>query len=261
MLRLKNLGSGSAGNATLVEATEGIHTTRLLIDCGLRLRDLDARLIQAGTSAQEIDAIFITHEHVDHIGCAQSLLKRKQVPIWMSQGCWMAIHTPQWNSFSPWFHRARDGETINIKDLQLTPFTVPHDAREPLQLQCNNGDRRLGLVTDLGHVTQHVVESLQACHCLMLETNHDPELLANSTYPQFLKNRISGDWGHLSNNKSADLLKRISHKQLTHVIAAHLSERNNSPDLARQCLSSVLGCEAQDIYVASPELGTPWFTV
>ncbi len=261
MLRFKSLGSGSSGNATLVEATEGIHTTRLLIDCGLRLRDLDARLIQAGTSAQEIDAIFITHEHADHIGCAHSLLKRNPIPIWMSQGTWIAIQKPKWDAFAPWYRRARDSETININSLQLMPFTVPHDAREPLQLQCSNGDRRLGVVTDIGHVTQHVVQALQACHAVMIETNHDPDLLANSLYPEFLKQRISGDWGHLCNTDSADLLQRIAHKQLGHVVAAHLSERNNSPDLARQCLSSALGCGVQDIHVASQDQGTSWFSV
>ncbi len=261
MLRFKSLGSGSSGNATLVEATEGIHTTRVLIDCGLKLRDLETRLIQAGTSAQELDAIFITHEHGDHIGCAYGLLKRKPMPIWMSQGTWLAIQNPQWNSMRPWIRRTRDSETISINNLQLTPFTVPHDAREPLQLQCSDGDRRLGVVTDLGHVTQHVVQALQLCHAIMIETNHDLDMLANSSYPHFLKHRIGGDWGHLNNKDSADLLQRIAHQQLRHVVAAHLSERNNSPELARRCLSKALGCEAKDIDVASQDQGTIWFTV
>lgn len=261
MLRFKSLGSGSAGNATLVESTEGIHTTRLLIDCGLRLRDLEVALIQAGTSAQDIDAIFITHEHGDHLGCAYNLLKRNPIPIWMSQGTWMAVQTPLWDVFEPYVRWARDGESICLNSLQLIPFTVPHDAREPLQLQCHNGDRRLGVVTDLGHVTPHVVEALQSCHAVMIETNHDPALLANSSYPQFLKQRIGGNWGHLCNSDAADLLQRIAHGQLGHVVAAHLSASNNSPELARQCLSRALGCEAQDIQVATQQQGTPWFTV
>jgi len=261
MLRFKSLGSGSSGNATLVEATQGIHTTRLLIDCGLKLRDLDARLLEAGTSMAELDAIFITHEHGDHIGCARSLLKRHPVPIWMSQGSWLAIQDPHWQALEPWVRIARDSVTIGIHNLQLTPFTVPHDAREPLQLRCSNGDRQLGVVTDLGHVTAHVVQSLQNCHALVLETNHDPQLLEQSNYPHFLKQRVGGDWGHLANQASAYLLGRISHAQLTHVVAAHLSERNNTPELAQRCLSDALGCKPDDIEVATPSTGTRWFTV
>ena len=261
MLRFKSLGSGSSGNATLVEATEGIHTTRLLIDCGLKLRDLGARLIQAGTSVQEIDAIFITHEHGDHIGCALGLLKRKPMPIWMSQGTWLAIQNSQWNHLSNWFRKTRDSETIQINNLQLAPFTVPHDAREPLQLQCSNGDRRLGVVTDLGHVSQHVVQALQSCHAIMIETNHDADMLAKSLYPEFLKQRIGGDWGHLCNEDSANLLQRIAHPQLGRVVAAHLSQQNNAPELARLSLSRALGCKSEDIAVASQNEGTPWFTV
>ncbi len=261
MLRFKSLGSGSSGNATLVEATQGSHTTRLLIDCGLRLRDLDARLQEAGTSIAALDAVFITHEHGDHIGCARSLLKRHPIPIWMSQGSWLAIQDPHWQALSHWVRIARDSTAIEIYNLQLTPFTVPHDAREPLQLRCSNGDRQLGVVTDLGHVTAHVVQALQNSHALLLETNHDPEMLERSNYPHFLKQRVGGDWGHLANEASADLLRRISHAQLTRVVAAHLSERNNTPELAQQCLSHALGCKPDDIEVATPDTGTPWFTV
>ncbi len=261
MLRFKSLGSGSSGNATLVEATQGIHTTRLLIDSGLRLRDLEVRLQEAGTAMAELDAIFITHEHGDHIGCARSLLKRHPIPIWMSQGSWLAIRDPHWQALEPWIRIARDSTTLEIHNLQLTPFTVPHDAREPLQLRCSNGDRQLGVVTDLGHVTTHVVQALQNSHALVLETNHDPEMLERSNYPHFLKQRVGGDWGHLANEASADLLRRISHAQLTRVVAAHLSERNNTPELAQRCLSDALGCNPDDIEVATPNTGTPWFTV
>ena len=261
MLRFKNLGSGSSGNATLVEAKSGLHTTRVLVDCGLKLRDLETRLEEAGTSSSELDAIFITHEHGDHIGCARSLLKRHPIPIWMSRGTWLAVQDPQWDLLQSLVHVARDGQAITWGNLQAVPFTVPHDAREPLQLRCHDGNRHLGLVTDLGHVTPHVVSSLQACHALQLETNHDTELLKQSAYPQFLKQRVGGAWGHLANDASADLLQQVMHADLKHVIAAHLSERNNTPALARQSLSQVLGCAASDIEVASPTHGTPWLTV
>ncbi len=261
MLRFKNLGSGSSGNATLVEAKSGTHTSRVLIDCGLRLRDLELRLEAAGTCLAELDAIFITHEHGDHIGCARSVLKRHPIPIWMSQGTWLAVQDPQWDALQSLVHRARDGQRIEWGNLQAQPFTVPHDAREPLQLRCSDGDRCLGLVTDLGHVTPHVVSALQGCHALQLETNHDTALLQQSAYPQFLKQRVGGAWGHLANEAAADMLQQVMHANLKHVIAAHLSERNNTPELARESLCRVLACDASDIEVASPTHGTPWFTV
>jgi phosphoribosyl 1,2-cyclic phosphodiesterase len=261
VLRFKNLGSGSSGNATLVEAKSGIHTTRVLIDCGLRLQDLKLRLESAGTSLSELDAIFITHEHGDHIGCARSVIRQHPMPIWMSRGTWLAVEDDSWRALQSLVHFARDGQVMEWGNLQATPFTVPHDAREPLQLRCSDGNRHLGLLTDLGHVTTHVTSALQGCHALQIETNHDPQLLQQSAYPQFLKQRVGGAWGHLANEAAADLLQQVMHADLHHVIAAHLSERNNTPELARESLCRVLGCQASDIEVASPNHGTPWFTV
>jgi phosphoribosyl 1,2-cyclic phosphodiesterase len=261
MLRFKNLGSGSSGNATLVEAQSGAHTTRLLIDCGLRLRDLEARLIEAGTCAEDLDAIFITHEHGDHVGCARNFVKRYSTPLWMSQGTWLAISDEAWEPLTNLIHVARDGCTIELGSLQALPFTVPHDAREPLQLRCSDGNRHLGVVTDLGHPSAHVVSSLQGCHALMVEANHDSDLLQASAYPNFLKQRVAGPWGHLANHAAADLLKRVLHDQLTHILAAHLSERNNTPELARTSLSEALNCAPSEVNVADPITGSVWVAV
>jgi len=261
MLRFKSLGSGSSGNATLVEAQSGAHTTRLLIDCGLRLRDLEARLVEAGTCAEDLDAIFITHEHGDHIGCARSFVKRYSTPLWMSQGTWMAVTDQAWAPQQHLLNVARDGCAFEIGALQVRPFTVPHDAREPLQLRCTDGQRYLGIATDLGHASSHVVDALQGCHALLLEANHDPDLLQASSYPSFLKQRVAGPWGHLANHAAADLLARIKHEQLSYVLAAHLSERNNTPELARASLSEALGCTPSDIDVADPMTGSDWMPV
>jgi phosphoribosyl 1,2-cyclic phosphodiesterase len=261
MLRFKSLVSGSSGNATLVEAQSGGHTTRLLIDCGLRLRDLEARLLEAGTCAEDLDAIFITHEHGDHIGCARTFVKRYATPLWMSQGTWLAVRDTAWMAQQPLLNVARDGCMIDIDALQVMPFTVPHDAREPLQLRCSDGERHLGIVTDLGHVSSHVVASLQGCHALLLETNHDPDLLEASSYPSFLKQRVAGPWGHLANQAAAELLARVKHDQLHYVQAAHLSERNNTAELARASLSAVLGCNPNEIDVADPLAGSAWTNV
>ncbi len=261
MLRFKSLGSGSSGNATLVETQSGAHTTRLLIDCGIRLRDLEARLIEAGTCAEDLNAIFITHEHGDHIGCARSFVKRYATPLWMSQGTWLAVSDEAWAPHQHLLNVARDGCTIEIGDLQALPFTVPHDAREPLQLRCTDGQRHLGIATDLGHPSSHVVASLQGCHALLLEANHDPEMLQASSYPSFLKQRVAGPWGHLANHAAAELLANVKHDQLSYVLAAHLSERNNTSELARASLSEALGCAPSDIGVADPITGSDWIQV
>lgn len=256
MLRFRNLGSGSSGNATVVESHCGNRVTRLLVDCGFGLKHLDARLAHAGLSAGHIDAVFITHEHGDHVGCVEKLVQRERIPVWMSHGTHVALGSPHLNGL---VQIARDSEPVEVQDLQLRPFTVPHDAREPLQLTCSDGAVRLGLLTDLGHATAHVVDHLRDCHALLLECNHDPDLLAASRYPPFLKQRVGGRYGHLSNQAGADLARELHHPGLKHLVAAHLSERNNRPDLARACLAQALDCAQSDITVADATHGTPWF--
>ncbi len=270
MLRFKNLGSGSAGNATLVEASSGVCTTRLLVDCGLNQKTLLERLALAGVAAEQIDAVFITHEHSDHIGSARQFARRFQTPLWMSQGTFDACFDRASDSLfdatpkpgpAGWFHCAKDAQTIDLGELQITPFTVPHDAREPLQMRCSDGASHLGILTDLGHATPHVLEHLAVCDALLLECNHDADLLAGGRYPPFLKNRVGGQFGHLSNAQSAAIAARLNHAGLKHVVAAHLSRLNNRPDLARVALSGALLREPADITVADQFQGTDWFTV
>ncbi|CAM3344569.1 MBL fold metallo-hydrolase [Polaromonas hydrogenivorans] len=257
MLRFKSLGSGSGGNSTLVEAC-GLVPFRILIDCGLGIRQLALRLAQADLRFEDIHAVFITHEHGDHVGCARTLALRHRIPVWMSQGTHSAIGAPD---FEGLLHTARDGKAIDLGGLQLMPFTVPHDAREPLQLNCTDGSAKLGILTDLGHATPHVMAHLQACDALLLESNHDTELLNQSVYPAFLKRRVGGDYGHLSNAAAAGIACAANHSGLKHVVAAHLSAQNNRPDLAQDALSHALGCKRSDIVVAGAASGTPWLQI
>jgi phosphoribosyl 1,2-cyclic phosphodiesterase len=257
MLRFKSLGSGSSGNCTVIEAT-GIAPTRVLIDCGLGLKHLSARLGEAGLQPEDIHAVFITHEHGDHIGCARSLSLRYRIPVWMSHGTHAAIGAP---GFDGLLHTARDGKAIDLGGMQITPFTVPHDAREPLQLTCTDGSAKLGILTDLGHATAHVMEHLTACDALMLECNHDTEMLAQSSYPPFLKRRVGGQYGHLSNTAAADIARAVIHRGFRHFVAAHLSVQNNRPALVQELMAEVLSCGAQDIIVAKPDAGTPWLHI
>jgi phosphoribosyl 1,2-cyclic phosphodiesterase len=258
MLRFRSLGSGSTGNATLVEATSGGRTSRLLIDCGFTMRHLDTRLARVGLAASDIDAVFITHEHGDHIGCAHALSRRERLPVWMSEGTWLATGG---RDFEGRLKLARDGLDIEVGDLAVQPFTVPHDAREPLQLRCTDGARSLGVLTDLGHATPHVLARLAGLDALLLECNHDSRMLAASAYPAFLKQRVGGNYGHLSNAAAADIARAVHHAGLRHVVAAHLSEQNNTPELVRQALAEALGASEDEMLTATAAEGSPWLDV
>ena len=256
-MRFKSLGSGSTGNATLVQTT-GPNGCNLLIDCGFGLRHLQVRLEKAGVLIQDLDAIFITHEHGDHIGCVQALSDKHRIPVWMSAGTSAAMN---FDNTSGSLNLARDGHEIGLGNLRLTPFTVPHDARAPLQITCTDGQAKLGILTDLGHATDHVVNHLKGCNSLLLECNHDSDMLAASSYPGFLKLRVGGNHGHLSNSQAADVARTVQHSDLRHVVAAHLSQQNNLPTLAGQMLAKALSRQLNDIVIATPDEGCAWLDV
>jgi phosphoribosyl 1,2-cyclic phosphodiesterase len=255
-MRFCSLGSGSAGNALVIESRSATTCSRVLVDCGFSLRELDVRLVRAGLAVDDLDAVFVTHEHTDHVGCALGLARRHGVPLWTSRGTWRALGEPALPAGLLCF--ARDGDPIVVRDLQLNPFTVPHDALEPLQLTCTDGQRRLGVLTDVGSSTAHLLEQLQGCDALFLECNHDRTMLAQSRYPASLKSRIAGPHGHLANDSAAGILAQCHHAGLRHVVAAHLSEQNNSAALAALALAAAFGGQPSDIVVASAAAGADW---
>ncbi len=258
MLRFCSLGSGSAGNSTVVEGRSGGVSRRLLVDCGFGPRQLAQRLARAGLACSDLHAIFVTHEHSDHVGCAVALAQKFSIPLWMSHGTYSAIGSPPIGDL---LRLASDSDGIDLDVFEARPFTVPHDAREPLQLRCSDGESHLGLATDFGHATAHVLAQLAGCHALLLEANHDVEMLSQSDYPPFLKRRVSGDWGHLSNTTAAEILAALAHPGLKHVVAAHLSERNNRPDTVRQLFAKTLGWDSDAIVIAEQRTGTQWLPV
>ncbi len=255
-MRFKSLGSGSSGNATLVQVN-GLDACNILVDCGFGMRHLTQRLGDSGLQPDQLDAVFITHEHGDHTGCVQALSNQYNIPVWMSAGTAAQIGFVN----TSLLHITADGNVIAIKGLQLSPFTVPHDAREPLQLTCTDGTSKLGVLTDLGHATTHVLEHLKGCHALLLECNHDTDLLAASIYPAFLKQRVGGHYGHLANAQAASIASAVLHSGLKHVVAAHLSQQNNLPELVKNSLSAALLCGVDDIITATQDTGSPWLDV
>jgi phosphoribosyl 1,2-cyclic phosphodiesterase len=260
VLRFSSLASGSSGNATLVEAASRDHErpTRLLVDCGLTLRRLKAALAMRGCTPADVDAVFVTHEHSDHLGGVLALQRRYGTPVWTSAGTGAAAMARAGEPGSI-FNVAKHGERIVIGALELLPFAVPHDAAEPLQLVCRAGDARLGIVTDLGEPTDAVARALQGCDALLLECNHDRAMLDEGPYPVWLKRRIGGLRGHLANEQSAALLAACRHDSLRHVVAAHLSRHNNEPARALAALQSAaqIWC-LPTLHVADGDTGCGW---
>lgn len=251
-MRFASLGSGSRGNAMVVESG----STRVLLDCGFSVRETVRRLERLAVAPESISAILITHEHSDHIAGAFKFARRYGVSLYLTHGTLAAspVGDPEQVEI-----RIVDGHgKYALGDIEVMPYTVPHDAREPVQYVFSDGVRRLGVLTDSGCLTPHVVDMLDACDALVLECNHDPELLARSGYPASLKRRISGRLGHLDNLTAASLLQQIDVKRLQHIVAAHLSEQNNRAELAIAAIAGALGCAEDWVGVADQAQGFDW---
>jgi phosphoribosyl 1,2-cyclic phosphodiesterase len=250
VIRFASLGSGSKGNALLVEAGP----TRVLVDCGFGSREAARRLERLGVAPQSIAAVLVTHEHADHVGGVAACAARFGWVVHASHGTAAAARQL---ADCP-VRRFDSHAAFAIGDLAVHPYPVPYDAREPTQFVFSDGARSLGVLTDAGCVTPHILAMLTGCAALVLECNHDAAMLARGRYPPPLKRRIAGDYGHLDNRAAADLLRGIGGAGLAHVVAAHLSEENNTPELARTALAGALGCTPDWIGVADQADGCGW---
>ncbi|MFO0522859.1 MAG: MBL fold metallo-hydrolase [bacterium] len=250
-MRFCSLGSGSTGNAWLVESGK----TRVLIDCGIGPDRLTARLVQAGVDPARIDAILVTHEHDDHVGGAAGFARRHSIPVHCTYGTLQGAGSAL--SGIAGLREIEPSGRFAIGDFEVLPVAVPHDAREPVQFVLGDGVRRIGVITDLGSIPPHVVASFSGLDALVLEANHDAAMLQQGPYPKFLKDRVGGRYGHLSNEVAARLLAAVASERLQHVVAAHLSLKNNTAALARRAFAGTLGC-AEDWIAIATEDGLDW---
>jgi phosphoribosyl 1,2-cyclic phosphodiesterase len=251
-MRFSSLGSGSEGNALLIEVGQ----TRVLMDCGFGLQDTLTRLARLGVSPELLSGIVVTHEHGDHISGVARLARKFNLSVWLTHG---TLHS-QTKAFADIanIHEIDPQLAFVIGDIEIIPYPVPHDAAEPVQFVFSDGVRRLGILTDTGCSTAHIEQTLSGCHALVLECNHDIEMLMNGDYPYSLKQRVGGRFGHLNNQESAGILAKLDLSRLQHLIAAHLSRKNNTPELAVRALSFAAKCEESWVGVATQEEGFAW---
>ena len=241
-LVVASLSSGSKGNCTYV----GDKDAGVLIDCGPSTKRILSLMDSVGLGDAPIDAVLITHEHSDHIGAARILANKlaktrgSPVPFFMTPGTLKGANP---KSVPEGVELVQAGERFEVKHLAIDPFTVPHDVEDPVAYRVSVGDASAAVVTDLGRPTALVAQKIQDVDVLVLEYNHDEQMLLEGPYPWALKQRIRSNHGHLSNAQASALLKRGATDKLKHLVLAHLSDENNSPDLAVRSARRAL-CDA-----------------
>jgi phosphoribosyl 1,2-cyclic phosphodiesterase len=254
LLRFASLASGSKGNCLVAE----VGGTRLLVDCGLNLRDAERRLARLNLMPSEIDGILVTHEHGDHACGAFDFAAAHGTTVYLTHGTLGALRSEGRFIEGVRVSIISSKDVFSVNGMEVRPFTVPHDAREPVQFVLSDGAARLGVLTDIGSPTAHVEQTLSGCDALVLECNYDVEMLWSGAYPKWLKERIAGPFGHLDNRQSERLLGALDGSRLKHVICAHLSQQNNRPELARAALARAMRCEESWIGLATQEDGFGW---
>ena len=252
-MRIASLGSGSKGNATLVDTGE----TLLLIDCGLPRRDVEARLQSRGVSGRDIDALLVTHEHGDHCRGVVPFAKAYDLPVFLTAGTAASRKLDGLRSGVV----IRPGDQFSIGDLNIAAEPVPHDAREPVQFCLTHDGLKLGVLTDLGSITPHVVQAFSGCDALVLEFNHDPQMLADGPYPHTVKKRVGGDFGHLTNSQARQFQDDADTTRLKMLFVAHISQQNNATELADAALLGWSDLASCRVINATQESGFDWFNL
>jgi len=228
-----------------------------MVDCGFGLRNACTRLERIGKSPEDLTAIIVTHEHSDHWKGIGALSAKYNIPVYLSAG---SLKAKQIESGEALFNCIDSHRDFYVGDICIKPVPVPHDAREPIQYILSNGKVQLGILTDLGHFTPHVVSSYSKCDALLLECNYDDDMLLDGPYPRFLKDRVSGMFGHLSNRQAADLLLALDLSRLKTLMIGHISAKNNDVSLIKAAIEPLCG---EDIVLsfADQESGSPWMEI
>jgi len=251
-LRFASLGSGSSGNATLI-ANE---SESLLIDCGFSVKETLLRLARINHPVEHISAILVTHEHGDHAKGVGALARRFKIPVYMSHGTSISGRFDT----LPCEHTIVGGESFEVGGFSILPITVPHDAREPLQFVVSSEGTRIGVLTDLGSVSPAVLEHYSHCDALVLEANHDLDMLACGPYPYSLQQRVGSAWGHLNNQQTKYLLEALNLERVQHLVVGHISEKNNCLDLVRATLAPVVD-RLPSVHYATQNMGFDWLVL
>lgn len=252
--KFASIGSGSAGNCTVVIAGDSL----LLIDCGFGIRETSRRLAKLGLSLEDVTAILVTHEHADHIKGVPAISRKFNTPVYMTRGTYFAKNYGR----IPSLILIENYQSFSINGCDIAPVTVPHDAKEPAQYVLQFNGLRLGVLTDLGFITPHVVDTFNDCNALLVEANHDLRMLSVGPYPASLKERVSSNWGHLNNHQTADFLAQINTERLQNLVVGHISTKNNSVDLAASSIYPVLPEKFnENVKFACQDEGFDWIVV
>ena len=229
-MRLCSIASGSSGNCVYV----GTDATHLLVDVGISGKRTEAGLNELGIRLQDIDGVFLTHEHADHISGLGVLARKYGVPIYGTRGTISAVRAMHslGTIDEELFRYVKEDEKLTVKDVTLYPIRTSHDAAEPVAYRISHDKKKVGIITDLGCYNDYTVECLRDLDLLYLEANHDVNMLQVGPYPYYLKQRILGKKGHLSNEAAGKLLSRLLHDKMQAVVLGHLSQENNLPELA-----------------------------
>lgn len=230
------IASGSSGNCIFI----GTENTKILIDAGISGKKIEKALEDINICLTDIDAILVTHEHSDHIDGVGIISRRYNIPVYATNGTWEnMLHKvgkiPKINK-----NLIYPNEKFILNDLCIYPFPVPHDAKEPICYSVFYKNYKISILTDLGHITKDVIENIKHCNILFVESNHDVNMIKNSSYPYILKQRILGKYGHISNETAGQLLACVINDKLENVFLGHLSKENNTPDLAYLTVTSIL---------------------
>lgn len=252
-MRISSLGSGSRGNGTLIEDED----TCILVDLGFTLKETVRRMRRLGRDPEDVDAVLVTHEHADHIHGVAAFARKYGTPVYLTPG----TYNPGRMGVLPDLRKVNCHRAFRVGSIGVEPVPVPHDAREPCQYILSSGGCKVGVLTDLGHITPFVEQQYERCDALLLECNHDLQMLMNGPYPWPLKQRVGGIHGHLSNEQAAELLGRLQLSQLQHLIICHISEQNNLPELAIEALRESTHGWDGDLHVAGQEAGFEWISV